>query len=166
MEAETLTEIFRNNDLLCSKVTEAEIQHFIHCIEKHRHVKYLQFLQTVVRGTDGTHKRNQDIVMLELSNAGDDVLMFYGDHAFPQLVQLMQAEKGEAIDDLAYHINLVRLLAYCTEGKNVNTEIKCHSLLPLDEIERVVTCKDCIPEVQEGREGSEEEGERRWEGGE
>ena len=49
---------------------------------------------------------------------------------------------------LIYHINLVQLLALCTEGKNVYTEIKCHSLLPLDDIVRVVTHKDCIPEVK------------------
>ena len=50
--------------------------------------------------------------------------------------------------DLAYHLNLVELLTLCTEGKNVATEIRCHSLLPLDELVRVVKHKDCIPEVQ------------------
>ena len=49
--------------------------------------------------------------------------------------------------DLAYHLNLVELLTLCTEGKNVATEIRCHSLLPLDELVRVVRHKDCIPEV-------------------
>ena len=48
---------------------------------------------------------------------------------------------------LLYHTNLVQLLAYCTEGKNVYTEIKCHSLLPLDDIVKVVIHPDCIPEV-------------------
>ena len=37
-----------------------------------------------------------------------------------------------------YHIELVRLLACCTMGKNVYTEIKCHSLLPLDDIVNMV----------------------------
>ena len=32
----------------------------------------------------------------------------------------------------------VRLLACCTMGKNVYTEIKCHSLLPLDDIVKMV----------------------------
>lgn len=49
---------------------------------------------------------------------------------------------------LMYHIHLVELLAVCTEGKNVYTEIKCNSLLPLDDIVRVVTHEDCIPEVR------------------
>lgn len=45
-------------------------------------------------------------------------------------------------------MELVTLLACCTMGKNVYTEIKCHSLLPLDDIVAMVTHPDCIPEVQ------------------
>ena len=33
-------------------------------------------------------------------------------------------------------------------GKNVYTEIKCHSLLPLDEIVHIATHPDCIPEIK------------------
>ena len=64
---------------------------------------------------------------------------------------MMQGER-ERLDEagpLLYHINLVELLACCTEGKNVYTEIKCHSLLPLDDIVRVVTHPDCISEVRD-----------------
>ena len=32
----------------------------------------------------------------------------------------------------------MKLLACCTMGKNVYTEIKCHSLLPLDDIVNMV----------------------------
>lgn len=46
-----------------------------------------------------------------------------------------------------YHIELVRLLALCTMGKNVYTEIKCHSLLTLDDIVAMVSHKNCIAEV-------------------
>ena len=46
-----------------------------------------------------------------------------------------------------YHIELVRLLALCTMGKNVFTEIKCHSLLTLDDIVAMVSHKNCIAEV-------------------
>src|SRR5699024_1651501 len=43
----------------------------------------------------------------------------------------------------------VKLLACCTEGKNAFTEVKCHSLLSLDDILMVVQHEDCIPEVKE-----------------
>ena len=65
VEADTLTEIFRDNPYLCSKVTESEIQHFIHCIEKSRNVKYLKFLQTIVKGGKGS-RRAQEMVMNEV----------------------------------------------------------------------------------------------------
>ena len=51
-------------------------------------------------------------------------------------------------DDLLYHINLVELLSVCTEGRNVTTEIKCHSLLPLDEVVRVLVHNDTLPQVR------------------
>ena len=53
----------------------------------------------------------------------------------------------QATGDLAYHLTFVELLTLCTEGKNVATEIRCHSFLPLDELVRIVRHKDCIPEV-------------------
>lgn len=83
-------------------------------------------------------------------NAGEDVLVFYNDKtSFNHLVEMMRSER-QRMDEagpLQYHINLVKLLACCTEGKNVFTEIKCHSLLSLDDIVQVVTHPDCLPEV-------------------
>uniref|UniRef100_A0A8C3M5E1 Inositol 1,4,5-trisphosphate receptor n=1 Tax=Chrysolophus pictus TaxID=9089 RepID=A0A8C3M5E1_CHRPC len=89
--------------------------------------------------------------LFQLINGGEDVLIFYNDRAsFPVLLQMMCSERDRADESgpLAYHITLVELLAACTEGKNVYTEIKCNSLLPLDDIVRVVTHDDCIPEVK------------------
>ena len=61
---------------------------------------------------------------------------------------------GDSDDDpddgscmLRYHIELVRLLACCTMGKNVYTEIKCNSLLPLDDIVKMVCHRHTIPAV-------------------
>lgn len=90
------------------------------------------------------------LLSFQLINGGEDVLIFYNDRAsFPILLQMMCSERdrGDESGPLAYHITLVELLAACTEGKNVYTEIKCNSLLPLDDIVRVVTHDDCIPEV-------------------
>lgn len=90
--------------------------------------------------------------VLQLINGGEDVLIFYNDRAsFPILLQMMCSERDRADESgpLHYHITLVELLAACTEGKNVYTEIKCNSLLPLDDIVRVVSHDDCIPEVNQ-----------------
>ena len=84
-------------------------------------------------------------------NGGEDVLVFYNDRSsFPVLLQMMGSERERTDEDgaLAYHNTLVELLAACTEGKNVYTELKCNSLLPLDDIVKVVTDVHCIPEVR------------------
>jgi len=89
-------------------------------------------------------------VSLQLLTVGDEVLVFFNDPApFQNFVEIMRSERDRLDPDglLLYHTNLVQLLALCTEGKNVYTEIKCHSLLPLDDIVKVVTHPDCIPEV-------------------
>ncbi|CAH1782936.1 unnamed protein product [Owenia fusiformis] len=153
LEAQTARAIFQDNVTLCNEVTDKVVQHFVRCIETHgRHVEYLKFLQTIVKSDGQYIRKTQDMVMAELVNVGEDVLLFYNDRAsFQTLTELMISERHRMDEDsaLMYHINLVKLLACCTEGKNVYTEIKCHSLLPLDDIVRVVTHQDCLPEVKD-----------------
>ncbi|XP_035376069.1 inositol 1,4,5-trisphosphate receptor type 1 isoform X3 [Electrophorus electricus] len=149
LEALTMQHIFMNNFQLCSEINERVVQHFVHCIETHgRHVQYLRFLQTIVKAESKFLKKCQDVVMAELVNAGEDVLVFYNDRASFQTLVLMMRSERDRMDEngpLVYHIHLVELLAACTEGKNVYTEIKCNSLLPLDDIVRVVTHEDLHP---------------------
>ncbi|KAM3832398.1 inositol 1,4,5-trisphosphate-gated calcium channel ITPR2 isoform 1-T1 [Vipera latastei] len=152
LEAETMRHIFTNNYHLCNEISERVVQHFVHFIETHgRHVEYLRFLHTIVKADGKYVKKCQDMVMTELVNGGEDALVFYNDRAsFPVLLQMMCSERDRVDESgpLVYHITLVELLAACTEGKNVYTEIKCNSLLPLDDIVRVVTHDDCIPEIK------------------
>ncbi|XP_026223941.1 inositol 1,4,5-trisphosphate receptor type 3 isoform X2 [Anabas testudineus] len=152
LEAETVTHIFSNNYQLCSEISESVLQHFIHCLATHgRHVQYLNFLHTIIKAEGKYVKKCQDMIMTELTNAGEDVVVFYNDKAsFGVMLELM-AESREGVSEnspLRYHISLVELLAACAEGKNVYTEIKCTSLLPLEDVVRVVTHDDCITEVK------------------
>ncbi|XP_047489023.1 inositol 1,4,5-trisphosphate receptor-like isoform X3 [Penaeus chinensis] len=155
LEAKTVCAVFKDNSQLCGEVSERVIQHFIHCIETYgRHVQYLKFLQTIVKAEGQFIRRSQDMVMQELVSAGEDVLVFYNERAsFIMFIEMMKADRNRMDYDessqLRYHIELVKLLACCTEGKNASTEIKCHSLLPLDDIVAMVEHKDCIPEVKE-----------------
>ncbi|XP_061085026.1 inositol 1,4,5-trisphosphate receptor type 2 [Conger conger] len=152
LEAETMRYIFMNNFHLCNEISDRVVHHFVHCIETHgRHVPYLRFLQTIVKADGKYVKKCQDKVMTELVSGGEEVLVFYNDRAsFPLLLQMMgsERERADGCGPLAYHNTLVELLAACTEGKNVYTELKCNSLLPLDDIVKVVTHEDCIPEVK------------------
>ncbi|MEQ2240912.1 Inositol 1,4,5-trisphosphate receptor type 3, partial [Ilyodon furcidens] len=151
-EAETVQHIFSNNYQLCSEISESVLHHFIHCLATHgRHVQYLNFLHTIIKAEGKYVKKCQDMIMTELTNAGEDVVVFYNDKAsFTVMLELM-AESREGVGEsspLRYHISLVELLAACAEGKNVYTEIKCTSLLPLEDVVRVVTHEDCITEVK------------------
>ncbi|XP_055365370.1 inositol 1,4,5-trisphosphate receptor type 2 isoform X2 [Betta splendens] len=151
LEAETMRHIFMNY-YLCNEISDRVVHHFVHCIETHgRRVQYLRFLQTIVKADGKYVKKCQDKVMTELVNAGEDVLVFYNDRSsFPVLLAMMASERERTDENgaLAYHTTLVELLAACTEGKNVYTELKCNSLLPLDDIVKVVTHANCIPEVK------------------
>uniref|UniRef100_A0A7M4F797 Inositol 1,4,5-trisphosphate receptor n=1 Tax=Crocodylus porosus TaxID=8502 RepID=A0A7M4F797_CROPO len=152
LEAETMQHIFLNNYQLCSEINEPVLQHFIHCLATHgRHVQYLDFLHTIIKAEGKYVKKCQDMIMTELTNAGDDVVVFYNDKAsLVTLLEMMTAARDgvEENSPLMYHISLVDLLAACAEGKNVYTEIKCTSLLPLEDVVRVVTHEDCITEVK------------------
>uniref|UniRef100_G3N4V8 Inositol 1,4,5-trisphosphate receptor n=1 Tax=Gasterosteus aculeatus TaxID=69293 RepID=G3N4V8_GASAC len=152
LEAETVQHIFCNNYQLCSEISESVLQHFIHCLATHgRHVQYLNFLHTIIKAEGKYVKKCQDMIMTELTNAGEDVVVFYNDKASFNVMLELMAESREGVGDsspLRYHISLVELLAACAEGKNVYTEIKCTSLLPLEDVVRVVTHEDCITEVK------------------
>lgn len=88
----------------------------------------------------------------QLINAGEDVLVFYNDKSsFNQFIAMMQQKaEGTLKDDgpLKYHVELVKLLACCTMGKNVYTEIKCNSLLTLEDIIAMISHPDCLPEIK------------------
>ncbi|XP_047441475.1 inositol 1,4,5-trisphosphate receptor type 3 isoform X2 [Mugil cephalus] len=152
LEAETVQHIFSNNYQLCSEISESVLQHFIHCLATHgRHVQYLNFLHTIIKAEGKYVKKCQDMIMTELTNAGEDVVIFYNDKASFNIMLELMAESREGVGEnspLRYHISLVELLAACAEGKNVYTEIKCTSLLPLEDVVRVVTHEDCITEVK------------------
>nr|UUA80742.1 intracellular calcium ion channel [Mythimna separata] len=157
-EAQTVCSIFKDNAALCShEGNEKVVGHFVHCIESRgRRPEYLHFLQTIVHADTTYIRRSQDLVMQEMVNAGEDVLVFYNDKvSFNNFIQMMRQFRisNEMAEALRYHIQLVKLLTCCTMGKNVYTEIKCHSLLPLDDIVSMITHPDCIPEVKEAYVG-------------
>lgn len=92
-------------------------------------------------------------MFLQLINAGEDVLVFYNDKSsFNHFTDLMKRHCAGELEDtspLKYHVELVKLLACCTMGKNVYTEIKCNSLLALDDIVTMISHPECCVEVKE-----------------
>lgn len=66
VEVETLMAIFNGNPHLTNQISKNIVQYVIQCIEKGRHSKYLEFLQTIVRVNGNYNRRVQDMVMQEV----------------------------------------------------------------------------------------------------
>ncbi|UMM28392.1 hypothetical protein L5515_011260 [Caenorhabditis briggsae] len=155
-EVGTLVAIFRNNRELASNVPEELIAHIVGLIEHNsRNPIFLELLQALVCVYDKEIESGQEKVANEICAASDEVRQLYVDNAsFEELEAMMKQEKEsrgretESRKPLKYHIELVRLLAMCTRGKNGNTELKCASQIPMDHIVRVVTSKHCLVEVK------------------
>lgn len=117
--------IFSNNYQLCSEISESVLQHFIHCLATHgRHVQYLNFLHTIIKAEGKYVKKCQDMIMTEvreraarpsvrrfvklssqlrvcsqLTNAGDDVVVFYNDKASFKVMLDLMAESREGVSE-------------------------------------------------------------------
>ncbi|KAK0400335.1 hypothetical protein QR680_003453 [Steinernema hermaphroditum] len=151
-EVATLVAIFRNNRELSENVGEDLISHVVSLIEhKSRNSIFLEFLQVLVSYDDRGIEPAQEKVADEICSASDEVRQFYTDSAsFEQLMEMMEAapEYLEATHPLRYHIELVKLMAMCTRGKNESTELKCASHLPMDHIVRVISAPRCVIDVK------------------
>ena len=158
-EAATATYIFKDNTTLCNDISERLIQNCIHEIENQNSldeskVSYLEFLQTVCVVEEVEIKKNQDLIIDELVNS--EVLSYWTEKLnADELCSLMQNEfdkfKKISIKNplILFHINMIKLLINCTVGKNTFTEIKCHTIVSIDDIEKVVTNKKCLIEIKD-----------------
>ncbi|KAF7640278.1 hypothetical protein Mgra_00000106 [Meloidogyne graminicola] len=146
-DCSTIVSIFKGNSELCEHISEHFIAHIVNLIEnKQKNSIFLELLQVIVSSCDKGLDLCQNKVVDEIGKAAEDVRYFYVD-----IIEMMQNTKSSELDSihpLRYHIELVKLMALCTKGKNAITELKCASLLPMDHIVRVLTSKVCILEVK------------------
>ncbi|CAF0775305.1 unnamed protein product [Brachionus calyciflorus] len=153
-EAQTATYIFKDNILLCNGIDDHLVQNFIHGIENQNldesKIPYLEFLQTICVVDEQEIKKNQDLIISELMNS--ELMHFTNDNmGIDDLCFWMktQNEKSELHPFILLHINLVKVLINCTYGKNTFSEIKCHSILPLEDVHRVLTSERCLIQVKD-----------------
>ena len=161
-EAGTATYIFKDNTLLCNELSERLVQNFVHALEHENvdesKVPYLEFLQTICIIDGHEMKKCQDIIIAEIINS--DIIHFSTDKThIDELCLIMQRHHPQSHEELSqeaqihqhllFHINLIKVLINCTVGKNTFTEIKCHTILSLEDIEKVVTHKNCLIQVKD-----------------
>ncbi|KAI3385554.1 hypothetical protein SNEBB_008534 [Seison nebaliae] len=147
-EIKTASAVFYNNEQLCSDIKASYIHTVVTCIETEgQKVEYLEFLKTIVRTELKVIKSTQDRVVLELLSSGGGMFhIFNSRNRSESVIRLInetttcaktEMEKREIVkakDILDFHLQLVLLLAYCAEGRNAQTEIRCHGLMPLDDV--------------------------------
>ncbi|EGD76540.1 type I inositol triphosphate receptor [Salpingoeca rosetta] len=155
---ESLIAIFKDNTDLCRNVNKAIIQSFITTIGSHqRNINHIRFLKVLVKPEGQLMPHIQNMIMDSLSAISEDVLQFYNEAtSFLRLLDLMANASDDLLDnrdaapddELVYHLELIELLGFCTEGLNMHTEIKSQSLLPIDDVVKVVVHPDTPPQVK------------------
>ena len=161
-EATTATYIFKDNAVLINEISERLIQNFVHALEHQSvdesKVPYLEFLQAICTIEGHEVKKCQDLIIAELMNS--DIMHFASDKThIDEICMLMQREHPQSEAEmrqessnsgqLQFHVSLIKVLISCTTGKNTFTEIKCHTVISLEDIEKVVTNKYCTVPVKE-----------------
>ncbi|CAL8115015.1 unnamed protein product [Orchesella dallaii] len=156
-EARAIRAIYEDNISLCASVSDRLIQHLVrrvfpkHSERQHDSVSdYLVALQTVVCPKQCIVRRNQESVVYQLAIFHDELLNYLGFTNLERSREYSQVFRfSSKIDRFRFHIELVKLLSYCTIGKNVYTESMCQSLLPLDRIVTVLCSVEYPVEVKE-----------------
>jgi hypothetical protein len=76
----TLVEICKNNIAIVSSVDEKIIQKYIQLIsEKNMSARYLDFLKTLLVADDTPIKRNQNLILKEITEKSKDILLLFND---------------------------------------------------------------------------------------
>lgn len=149
--ADTILSIFGGNAHLCSLVSDTVITYFVNAIERHgRHVSYVRFLRSLVTVNDAPNRKNQDVVLNALAMADHNVLQLYNDDvSFQSLIKIMHSSEPADEGELAFHVNMIHLLAECSEGRNAFAQIKCQGMLTLEDVVRTIIHPSTVVEVKD-----------------
>ena len=161
LEATTCIYIFKNNMILCNELNERLVQNCIQALENNYQIKdeskiaYLEFFQTVCLVDEHELKKNQDIIINELINSDiihssinrtqlEDILVFLSQQKeYYHYNFLLSSSNIDMILLIKFNLHLVKVLICCTIGKNSFSEIKCQTILSLEEVVNVITFKNC-----------------------
>ena len=105
-DAATVTAIFTNNPELCNSVTMSIVRQFVSEVQNTRSAEYIEFLKTVVHGSD----RNCKQIQVNSFKHWQDL---YLDSHFAQLREERGRRVSQDIAYILYHIGLVNV-NFCT----------------------------------------------------
>lgn len=133
---ETLVAVYSGNRVLCEACPEGVVRACVNMVERRQEKRYLMPLHGLVICRGVPIKRNQLLVLKCLLEASPRTLLTYTDpRGIEERAALLREyqSSGAAAPTgaLAYHIDLIELLAEAADGKIGVAEAKCQALIPL-----------------------------------
>ena len=135
-----LREAFSNNLELCLKVTPKQIDEMVHILGQRQTaaLEIFDLLKELAKldEHDLPLKRNQQVIMDALMEDFNKVAAVFNIPKEERLGMICHASEDDL--NLIYLMKLVDLLATCAEGENRHIESLCQTILPLDELLRIL----------------------------
>lgn len=136
------------NPAVARNVTKAMLRAYMSaiCANGGHKVAHLKLLRMLIKPEGQVSKAGQTMAMEALRSLPDDYLLLRstGGALLSHLVAMATNPATANIDDdpnstnrLAFHVELISLLAACTEGINPTTTVRAQGLLSLEDIAKV-----------------------------
>jgi hypothetical protein len=132
----TLVAVYAGNRKLSEACPEGVVRACVNMVERRRDKRWLAPLHELVTCRGVPIKRNELLILKCLLEASPRTLLTYIDHqGMEERAALLREYQGsgDAVPTgvLAYHIELIELLAATADGKNGAAEAKCQALIPI-----------------------------------
>ena len=133
-----ITELFRNNAIICSQIAEQHIQKIVNAIaEGFKQPQFVEMLEILCIVNKKPLRRNQTIVVKLLIEKQQETMVLFNDvETVQRRNQLIDIGDHEANENslLNFHMKMIDLITKCARGRVYEAEIKAQSLYSLNDI--------------------------------
>ena len=139
-----LISILKDNPSACMQISDDLIRRFIRMAAESHAPRFIRFLRNITGPEEQPILRTQFFVIQGISENIDAQVFFDGEEGIKERDELIA--KNDHINNprgkLAYHIELIGLVARCTEGIAPGPEMVGRSLITLTDIMRHLNCSN------------------------
>ena len=133
---ECLSAVYKNNRVVCTQVGENMVRHFVGLAAVEHAPRYLRFLGMITYPSGRPVRRCQTLVLSCLTEKEEALQLFNNEDELAYREQLV--EENDHVNhprgELAYHIELIGLLARCIEGAPPNPVVQLRSMMPFSQL--------------------------------
>lgn len=115
---ECISAVYKDNSIVCTQVSESMVRHFVRLAAIDHAPRYLRFLGMLVLPQGRPARRCQNLVVQCLLEKEDALMLYNDEEGMALRAQLVEENDHVKYPRgrLAYHMELVALLAKCIEG--------------------------------------------------